>query len=299
MQFSSTIVEIAVGLVCVYIALSLVVSWINEIFAAALNLRGKGLSNGIAQMVSDAQTHVALFGHPIISSSVTTKTFPSYLSPEQFTTALLDVIGAGKTISTSATQAFADVQNAVADLNAGPLKTALTSILRSAAGDYNAFVNGIQNWFDDTMDRISGAYRRASSIWIFFIGLAVICALDADTFKVVTVLNCSSATRAALVASSSVASKETDPSKAVQSVSANVFSSLAFGWFGSSPAAPCTNDSGADSSNQTRPEPWWKVLLGLIATTLAISLGAPFWFDALKFLMNVRNAGPNPSESKS
>ncbi len=289
MQFSSTIFEIAVGLVCVYIALSLLVSWINEIFAAALNLRGKGLSDGIAQMVSDAQTHIDLFGHPIIASSVTTKKLPSYLSAAQFSTALLDVIGAGKTISTDASQAFTGVQNAVAGLKQGPLKTALTSILMSAAGDYSAVVNGIQGWFNDTMDRISGAYRRAAGIWIFFIGLVVIGALDADTLKVVKVLNCSSATRAALVASASASAKQSDASTALHNLSTGVFNSFAFGWFGSSPASSCT----------TSTEAWWQIALGLVVTTVAISLGAPFWFDALKFLMNVRDAGANPSESGS
>jgi hypothetical protein len=290
MQFSSTIFEIAVGLMCVYIALSLLVSWINEMFAALFNLRGKGLSDGIAQMVSDAQMQASLFGHPIIASSVTNpKKLPSYMSATQFTTALLDVIGAGTTISTNASAAFTDVQNAVAALKPGALKTALTSILKTAAGDYGAVINGIQNWFNATMNGISGMYRRTSSIWIFFIGLALIGAIDADTLKVVTVLNCSSATRAALVASASASAKEADASVALQHVSTDVFNSLAFGWFGASPASPCGNSR----------EPWWQVLLGIVATTLAISLGAPFWFDALKFLMNVRNAGANPSESKS
>jgi len=290
MQFSSTIFEITVGLMCVFIALSLVVSWINEMFAALFNLRGKGLSDGIAQMVADAQTQASLFGHPIIASSVTNpEKLPSYLTATQFTTALLDVIGAGTTISTSASQAFTDVQNAVGALKPGALKTALTSILKTATGDYNAVVNGIQSWFNATMDRVSGMYRRMASIWIFFIGLVLIGALDADTFKIVKVLNCSSATRAALAASAGASAKELDASVALQHVSTGVFNSLAFGWFGAAPPSPCANSA----------EPWWQAVLGIIATTLAISLGAPFWFDALKFLMNVRNAGANPAESKT
>lgn len=34
---------------------------------------------------------------------------------------------------------------------------------------------------------------------------------------------------------------------------------------------------------------WWKVFLGWLITAIAISMGAPFWFDLLSRLMNVRN----------
>ena len=36
---------------------------------------------------------------------------------------------------------------------------------------------------------------------------------------------------------------------------------------------------------------WAKKLVGLLITALAISLGAPFWFDLLKKLVNIRNTG--------
>jgi hypothetical protein len=35
-------------------------------------------------------------------------------------------------------------------------------------------------------------------------------------------------------------------------------------------------------------------VLGLLATVAAVSLGAPFWFDLLKSLVNVRMAGEKP-----
>jgi hypothetical protein len=285
MQFSSTILELAIGLACIFVALSLLVSWVNEALATALNLRGKNLSDGIAQMVSDAQIHAELYGHPIIASCRTDpRRLPSYLSSSQFTTALLDVIGAGKMASTNAAAAFTDLQNAVAALNAGALKTALTSILTRAAGNYDAAVGGMESWYDDTMNRVSGVYRRSATIWIFVIGLLLVVALDADAIKFVKVIEWNSATRAGLTAVATAASKESDTASALQHVSSTVFGSFAFGWFGSPSGAPFL-------------ETWWQQALGLLATVLAISLGAPFWFDTLKLLMNVRNAGVKPSDS--
>ena len=40
----------------------------------------------------------------------------------------------------------------------------------------------------------------------------------------------------------------------------------------------------------------WQKLLGLFATALAISLGAPFWFDVLNKVISVRSAGRSPGE---
>jgi len=40
---------------------------------------------------------------------------------------------------------------------------------------------------------------------------------------------------------------------------------------------------------------WLLKILGLLATTIAISLGAPFWFDLLNKIVNIRTALKPPS----
>jgi hypothetical protein len=37
-------------------------------------------------------------------------------------------------------------------------------------------------------------------------------------------------------------------------------------------------------------------LIGLLLTTFAVSLGAPFWFDLLNRFVNIRSAGKAPEE---
>ncbi|HXP02869.1 MAG TPA: hypothetical protein VN808_02035 [Stellaceae bacterium] len=39
------------------------------------------------------------------------------------------------------------------------------------------------------------------------------------------------------------------------------------------------------------------MVLGWVITALATSLGAPFWFDALNNLLQLRNTGPKPQRS--
>ena len=41
----------------------------------------------------------------------------------------------------------------------------------------------------------------------------------------------------------------------------------------------------------------WRHGLGWIMTAIAVSIGAPFWFDTLKKFMNVRYAGPKPKRA--
>jgi len=41
---------------------------------------------------------------------------------------------------------------------------------------------------------------------------------------------------------------------------------------------------------------FWPKLIGLLVTAFALSLGAPFWFDMLNKVVNIRNAGRAPDE---
>jgi hypothetical protein len=43
---------------------------------------------------------------------------------------------------------------------------------------------------------------------------------------------------------------------------------------------------------------WASKIIGLLVSILAISLGAPFWFDILNRVMQVRAAGASPREKK-
>jgi hypothetical protein len=42
---------------------------------------------------------------------------------------------------------------------------------------------------------------------------------------------------------------------------------------------------------------WLTKVLGWFVTGLALSLGAPFWFDLLGKFMNIRGAGPKPDRA--
>lgn len=67
---------------------------------------------------------------------------------------------------------------------------------------------------------------------------------------------------------------------------------IQLGWHGNYPKNPCEFFSEITE----HPENFLSKLIGLLISILAISLGAPFWFDTLNRVMQIRAAGISPRE---
>jgi hypothetical protein len=295
MQFVSTLLEICVGLISVYIAMSLFVSWVNEQVATVANLRANGLSAGIGKMLGSPALRTGLFAHPAIeSSSANSGRKLQYLSASQFSTALLAIIDVTPAINTTAETAFTNLQADVAALGPGTLKTALTSFLNRSAGDYNVAVALIENWFDTTMSGVSAVYKRYAAIIIFAIGAVVVVGLDVDSVRLFQQFQCNSSVRASVAGAVTTAATGAQADVALRQISNDVFSSLKFSWLWSgSDSGPVCPQAGGSTYVPPSPGLYWLLkVAGWLTTIVAISLGAPFWFDTLKLVMNGRNALP-------
>ncbi len=66
-MIGSAIVEVMIGLVFVYILMSLLASQINQIISLALNLRARQLRRRLEFIILDPKTENYLLGHPIVS----------------------------------------------------------------------------------------------------------------------------------------------------------------------------------------------------------------------------------------
>ncbi len=115
------ILEVTIGLVFVYLLLSLVSSVLQEMNASALSLRARNLSKGLKTLLDEPNTDALtslLYAHPLIQG-ITKKVGrrknlgPSYVSARTFSIALMDVV---KPASASG-NVFAAAKNAVDDLN--------------------------------------------------------------------------------------------------------------------------------------------------------------------------------------
>jgi len=160
-----------------------------------------------------------------------------------------------------------------------------------SGGDRARLALRIQRWFNDSMVRVSGWYRRWAQRTLFWtaIGLAVL--LNANSVRMVRVLYDTPVLRELLVAEAKSRVEAERPAPETEATVESVKSEIAT-------IQPILGWTAADF----RPSPSWgkkpsavawlllviENLVGFFVTVLAISMGAPFWFDALQKLLRLR-----------
>lgn len=127
------IIEVGIGVVFVYLLLSVVTSTMTEWFAAITALRSRTLNTGIRELLNDPAGKglaQAIYDHPLIKGLSKEGKLPSYIPSDAFALALLDVI-APVTPSPAAEPTpanFDQLRQAVAGLPEGSLKTAVLAL---------------------------------------------------------------------------------------------------------------------------------------------------------------------------
>lgn len=165
-------------------------------------------------------------------------------------------------------------------------------------GKPEGFLAQIEKWFEDGTDRASGWFKRKLAPKLFWVGLVVAVALNADTLEILARLSSDPELRQAVVESAidrvekeegAQGEFEVEFSRAKQEL---LQLEPLLGWRPSSlPEAEAPDGSGSKKINEDRSD-WilWAILklIGLLATAIALSLGAPFWFDVLQKLVRIR-----------
>src|SRR5689334_13240567 len=98
-MFNSTILDVIIGLIFVYLLLSILCTAANEWVAALSKRRAITLQRGITQLLAgqplagDGKTLLdAFYRHPLIKTMFNGEHPPTYLSPRNFATAVTDII---------------------------------------------------------------------------------------------------------------------------------------------------------------------------------------------------------------
>jgi hypothetical protein len=282
----SAVLEVVIGLSFLYAVLSLVASGANEMISAALSLRAKTLRKGVSHLLGGDDQADAVYGHPIMRSMFKRRQ-PSYIPPEKFALALLDTkvkpaVGAGRDRADA-------VSTAIAELPAGPVREALDVLWRDARHDPARFRAGVEKWFDDSMERVSGWYRRLVQVILLVIAVVLAVGLNVNTLTVTQRLWTDAPLRAAVVeqarrAEPPAAEDESSVKEALGNVQSGLRTvsglALPIGW-----------------GKEARPGSWYAALAGWALTALAISMGAPFWFDLLGRVARLRSSGARPQTS--
>ncbi len=295
--------QVVIGLVFVMLLFSLLASTVLEYIAGFLSLRGKRLVAAIQSMVgsnfSQAFIHHPYFQQLSIGSRERARvgsineTLPSYINAGTFSSIIMDLLE----IDTPE-----QLQARIEAMEDGPLKKLALFLYRQSGGNVLIFKQKVEEWFNEVMDRASGTYKRSSQRWLFCIGLTLAIIFNADALQIYHNLSMSSTLREVVTEaagnyvdnnprpqapnldSANVDVAREQIGKLIHENIASLESPLGLGWTALNP--------------QEMNAMWWLYhIIGWITTALSISLGATFWFDILKRLINIRASGPAPAQS--
>lgn len=297
-MFGSAVLELAIGLVYVYLLLSVICTVLNEWIAGVLGLRAKTLGVGLRNLLDEPgkpSLSQRLLNHPLINALAPQGKTPSYIPARLFALALLDMIAPA---TEAGPQPLWSVRLAVAQLPDSDLRRTLLTLIQHTAGDPANARRNIEAWFSDAMDRVSGWYKRRSQLIVVCLALLLCAGLNADSFAIASGIWRDPTLRATVVASAEKAvpitgTNETQSLTDVSRISDELQQlSLPIGW--------SLKRQGPDRSTRPDPQSFPDTLagalvkfLGIAFTAIAVSLGAPYWFDVLN--MTLRAAGKKPA----
>ena len=337
-MLGSTILEVAIGMFLVYLLVSLVLTALTEVIAALARLRARTLWDGLQNLVDgpDAENTEdwvkSLYDHPLIQGlspgnaqgkKAGRSTGPSYIPSRTFTLALLDVI--------RSRQQAGESLDATLDRLRGTRLGGALAVLRDDAGqDMEQFKENVETWFNHSMDRVGGWYKRKIQAVHLIAGMLLALVLNVDSVLLMRTLQTNSSVRETLVAQAEsfvdrpevqVMASGTPPAPTGDPVADAKRQLEAFQLFQGElmklevPVGWTTVSSG-ETLKTRRVWPglltrrtdtlgeWgsqWLLTLryhfwGWLLTALAASLGAPFWFDMLNKVISIRSAGKAPEE---
>lgn len=306
-MFGLQILDIAIGLIFIYLILALTCTAVNELIAGALDRRSKNLFAGIRNLLNDPAVKVpsadgaggeglvtSFYSHPLIKSLEENGKPPSYIPSRTFALTVLDLIAPA---DPKGLRTITDLRAAVEKLEKDSLvRKALLVMIDDAGDDLKKLQANIEIWFNNSMDRVAAWYKTRTQTIVIIIAVVVVLATNADTVRIGKALSNDQALRDALVAQAQEYVKTTPPpgtpdapkppAAKIKEIKENVTALQTLG-------VPLGYGGEEGPYGFTF---WLSKILGLLLTVGAASLGAPFWFDMLNKFINVRSAGKSPDE---
>jgi hypothetical protein len=290
-----TILGILIGLIFALLLFSMLSSTLLELIDALFSLRGRHLRNTLEHMLGsdDAQR---LFQHPIFKQlcyaasnrqRLSGNSLPGWINKETFGAIVMDMLKADDR---------AKLEAEVEKMEATDLRRLLQFLMRqTSGGTLGDFQQKIEYWFEEIMQRATDWYRRNTRWWLFWIGIVMAGLFNADVIQIYRSLSVNAVARERLVdiaetfvaQRDSVATMQLTGKKTPQEANAAyqevkqmyeqvVQSPLGLGW-------------NEQNTNRQHWNWWLYKLAGLFLTGLAVTLGAQFWFDLLKQLLQLKN----------
>ena len=330
--------DVVIGLVFVFTLYSLLTTTIVEIISTYFQFRARNLASAIMRMLDDEKDKTVFsekfFKQPMIKYMATgwMKIFnkPSYLQARNFSQALIQLL---KDESDKGKDPMNNIRTALKKYENTQTGKFLMSLLDDADNKIENFKSAVEQWFDDTMERVTGWYKRRLVLVTFIVGAVIATIFNADTFQIAGYLSRDPKAREQyvqlagnLVKNSSILNPAYDTTLRGRLLQD---SSLMKKFGNNQPAfKKFVSDSVYNKVTEaqkvllTRIDTLyviseksqnilsfkrikgkgfiydnWLNFAGCLITALALSLGAPFWFDLLNKLMQLRNSISKPLAS--
>ncbi len=305
-------VDILLGVTIVMLVVSMIVTVLTQFVMSVRDTRGKYLWLGLTTMLEQldpALTHeIALaivkqvLSHPLVRDG--NRGLGSVIHREELTKILLELAAGGGLQPLEATvqqQLLAALKNNGVDNPKDAMQRIRTAALQieqhypelSNARRYSMailkecqtdFVGKINGWFDTTIDRVSSRFTASTRRITFACGLFIAVLVQLDTVALFSRLSMDDGLRSALVQKAIQINppQSKQPDAAVPALTAQDRETI---------RALASNDLitiptvGPDWQRQ-----WsWAKIPGILLSTMLLSLGAPFWYNALKSLLRLRS----------
>lgn len=332
------VLDVLVGLCFVFGLFSLLVSAATEVLMTLWAQRARTLVQAIRGLLPGDDLMRMLVQHPLVQglgaaehdstsrgliSKIWQKLstvalsdgkradFPSYLPSGVFADSLLHLLRSGG-LRKGEVGRYDAMAALIEDVQHPELRTVLQALHDSSLDTSIPFRLRIQQWFDDTMQRASGWYKRLAHMVLFLVGFILAVWLNVDALHIAGALSVNGdlrktiATKAADFASTQIAkgaSMAVAPSASLPSGSPASAQDLNARL---EVQMQAYNTAVANLDALGLPIRWGKneklyvlanplgAICGWLLSGLAAAMGANFWFSILGGLLKMRLAGSKP-----
>jgi hypothetical protein len=308
--------DVVIGLVIYFLFMSLVASALVEMISTWRRKRGQVLRAAVDATTNGGEDfNNALYLHPLMYSLFESeqvgakekKSLPSFVPPEVFAQAYVEtVIGmpiaevgdlgmvfspesriwidkrevvnqpANAKVSAKSISSKEEVKIQTRDLD--DAYRSLRPHVIAAGGDRERTLKCVATHFERVNDRVKDRYRRWVSYWLFVIGLLLAVGTNGDSTRIVNRLVTNADLRNQLVESAKLDLQTENTSREATLDRIRVIEGISGGW---------QTDPILAAGGVTFLSVLIKTL-GFLITAFAVSLGAPFWYDLLNKLANLR-----------
>ena len=316
-----TVLNVAIGLIFIYLIISLIASQIQELISTVFGWRAKHLKEAITIMFGENSHKSKLtqlfFEHPRIQSlnqnmiKTSKSTSIHYISHKKFSNILIEFI------KNLADKEQENIENLAVKIKSFAcserLKTKLIDVVKGVKFEdwetdtkTEELQQQVEEWFNSEMEMVSETYKQNAKLTTVAVALTIVIMFNVDTVHIVhslykdqTLSSIIKPISEELVAShyqdfSCLQDADNQVNKA--SCLANMRSDINNIFFENIFDLPIGWNLSKPLNRQFNPlniQNIIKAIIGWLLSALAISMGAPFWFDMLSRVINISKRGKN------